>query len=152
MLNRYAFINSANGYVDSIVQMDDSIPWEAPAGQTAILLSDDNPVQVGWTYNGGETFSKIQGETKIDRLEFMRRFTTEETIAMNVVRKTIMFMTAADYQDPTKQYLTELEIILQRFNISPQIDLEHPETISALTALANAGVVTQERIPDILSY
>lgn len=152
MLNRYAFINSANGLVESIVEMDDSTILEPSAGQTAILLTVDNPVQIGWVYNGGDTFSKMLTDSKIDRIDFMRRFTREETIAMNAIKKEIMYMTVADYSDPAKEYLTVLEIDLQRIDLSPQIDLVHSDTIEALNSLAAAGVITQQRIPEILSY
>lgn len=152
MLNRYAFINSANGLVESIVEMDDLTILEPSVGQTAILLTVDNPVQIGWVYNGGDTFSKMLTDSKIDRIDFMRRFTREETIAMNAIKKEIMYMTVADYSDPAKEYLTVLEIDLQRIDLSPQIDLVHSDTIEALNSLAAAGVITQQRIPEILSY
>lgn len=150
MLNRYAFINSANGIVLNIVQRDDSSLWQTPEGQTAILLTDENLVEIGWVYNGGDIFSRIPSETKVEKIDFMRRFTIEETIAMNALRKVVTSLSVPDYSDATKQQYVALEIILQRFDLAMQIELAHPETIQAINALVLSGVITQARAEEIL--
>ena len=103
--------------------------------QIAIDISSSNPIpQIGWTFDG----SKLTGpsvSTKITRLSMRQRFTTNEMLAIYTAAKSNVFF----------------QLLLDNLSVATFVDLQRPDTIQGVSALATYGVITPDRASAILT-
>lgn len=86
-------------------------------------------------------------------IDFLRLFTNGEMAGFNALRKTAAALAPADYGDPTKAALIGFEVGLTHYDAlrAGLIELDHPETIQWLSLLVPLGVLTQERLAQVLA-
>lgn len=91
-------------------------------------------------------------------IEFLRLFTSTELAGFNALRKACQALTPPDYQaaaggDQTKADLVGFEVFLTFYDAlrSGLIELNHPETVQGLGLLVPLGVLTAERLGQVLS-
>jgi hypothetical protein len=70
----------------------------------------------------------------VSKLDYMNRFNDAELAAIYTAAKTSV----------------EIEIWLEKFKLSAEIFLDDPRTISGLNSLEQAGLITSQRITEIL--
>lgn len=136
---------------------------EALAGLPPEVLSDLDAVlpasaleQLGLA---GAGFLPVEGSepsvvvpVRVSKIEFGRLFTFAELAALNGRRRLVAELTSADYADPEKAHLVELEIVLQRFDLPLEfIELDHPDTLAGVQVLAREGVIEADRVAAILA-
>jgi len=81
----------------------------------------------------------------LTRLDFFRLFTAEEETAFNITRKRVQALAPDDYGDPTKAGLVAMERFLNRFDATPQIEMNNAETLAGIDLLVALNVITAER-------
>lgn len=150
-----------DGLVQEVATWDGS-PFENPPGRTVIMVSDDNPVKVGWvwspTTNTLYPTVPTEGPRRVEKSDFMRLFTIEERVKYYSLSKQTSTITIDDYlsNDPLKRMLVSLEVVFKQFDLAQKIELDHPETLQGLQLLAMAGIfgtndaVKAERIAQVL--
>lgn len=86
-------------------------------------------------------------------IDFLRLFTNAELAGFNALRKTVAALAPADYSDPDKAALVGFEVGLTHYDAlrAGLIELDHPETIQWLSLLVPLGVLTQERLGQVLA-
>lgn len=86
-------------------------------------------------------------------IDFLRLFTPAELAGFNALRKTVAALAPADYGDPDKAALVGFEVGLTHYDAlrAGLIELDHPETIQWLSLLVPLGVLTQERLAQVLT-
>ena len=72
---------------------------------------------------------------KLTRFQFVNRFTLEEMVAIE---------SAAD-NDP------EVRVFLRLLDVAEDIDLQNEKLLSGLNLLVSKGILTQERLEEVLS-
>ncbi len=93
---------------------------------------------------------------RVTKSDFSRLLTFAELARMNAKRRQVAELTAADYEDPDKAPLIELEIVIQQFDLPAEfIELTHPDTVVGVQLLAREGILDPsrplERIAEILA-
>ena len=86
-------------------------------------------------------------------IDFLRLFTQAELAGFNALRKAVAALAPADYGDPTKAALVGFEVGLTHYDAlrAGLIELDHPETIQWLSLLVPLGVLTEERLAQVLA-
>lgn len=86
-------------------------------------------------------------------IDFLRLFTQAEMAGFNALRKTVAALAPEDYGDPTKAALVGFEVGLTHYDAlrAGLIELDHPETIQWLSLLVPLGVLTEERLAQVLT-
>ena len=86
-------------------------------------------------------------------IDFLRLFTNTEMAGFNALRKTVAALAPADYGDPDKAALVGFEVGLTHYDAlrAGLIELDHPETVQWLSLLVPLGVMTEERLQDVLA-
>lgn len=86
-------------------------------------------------------------------IDFLRLFTPAELAGFNALRKTVAALAPEDYGDPTKAALVGFEVGLTHYDAlrAGLIELDHPETIQWLSLLVPLGVLTEERLAQVLT-
>lgn len=86
-------------------------------------------------------------------IDFLRLFTSAELAGFNALRKTVADLAPADYGDPDKAALVGFEVGLTHYDAlrAGLIELDHPETIQWLSLLVPLGVLTEERLGQVLT-
>jgi uncharacterized protein (DUF2225 family) len=106
---------------------------------TAIPVLANVSVCPGYIYNANtSTFTQpeiVTKVTKISKLQFRNKFTDQEKVAI---------YTTANTNVAVKIWLDDLAA-------AEYIDLEDPATIAAVNALATVGVITSNRVQEILN-
>lgn len=88
---------------------------------------------------------------RLPKVDFWRRFTPLEQVALLGSRKALNAMTPQQFSDPASAGWWALAVALQTLDmISEFIEIDHPETEAGLGAFAAAGIIAPERIPVIL--
>lgn len=90
---------------------------------------------------------------RVNKVDFLRLFTGEETRQWNKLKRQIASLTEADYDDPAKALLVQAEAAMDRFNALPEfVELDHPETMAFVGGLLTAaGVLTAPRAAEVLA-
>lgn len=133
MANRVAIIES--GAVVNVIIADAS--WQAADGCEVVLLDDGSPVGPGWLYDG-KVFAEpapLPGNPVMAPIDFMRRFTGPERIAVRTASK----------QDPI------LEDAFALLNVAQTVSLDSPDTRNAVKYMAHLGLISAQRAAEILT-
>lgn len=107
-------------------------------GYDCRVLTADQPCGIGWIEVGDE-YAEPEVELSPEPLapiDFMRRFTPAEWIAIDSARAT----------DGMVRYVMAL------FEAALSVRLDHPDTIAALGYFVHVGLLTQERADEILRW
>lgn len=86
-------------------------------------------------------------------IDFLRLFRAEELVGFNRLQKDVAGLGAADYADPEKAALVGFEVFLTHYQAlrAGLIELNHAETIQGLSLLVPLGVLTAERLQQVLA-
>lgn len=86
-------------------------------------------------------------------IDFLRLFRAEELVGFNRLQKDVAALAAADYADPDKAALVGFEVFLTHYQAlrAGLIELNHAETIQGLSLLVPLGVLTAERLQQVLA-
>lgn len=76
----------------------------------------------------------IEPKTTLTKLEYMNRFTDAELAAIYTAAKTVI----------------AVEVWLEKFKLSTDIELTDPRTVSGVQALEDAGLLAEGRADEIL--
>jgi hypothetical protein len=133
----------------------------APVGVPGLLptelvgLADTDLADLSWVDpgQGYSGFGYIPVEVddprpsphRLPKVDFWRLFTGEEETAFNRARRRVSGLTDADYDDPAKAGLVALERFLNRFDATPIVEVDHPETQAAIDLLVILEILTPER-------
>lgn len=151
-MHRYAILQNGTNDVLSIVVWDGISVWRTMEGTTALILPSDSPVQVGWRYlPATNSFLKTGSSDpttpvrRMEKIDFMRLFTTDEMVRYKMLRMQIDALTPADYQaamagDALKMVLVQADVYFDRFDLASQLEMDHVETIQGVNMLAQAGI------------
>lgn len=148
---KFAFLSEDN-LVVSVTEWDGVGIWE-PVNQPIVVLPPTSGVEAGWKYVA-TTHSFLEpaplpeapdGIHRIEKIDFMRLFTTTETVRYKMVRMAVDALTEADYVaamtgDQMKLMLVSAGVMFDRFDLASQLELDHPETVQGIQLLAAAGV------------
>lgn len=163
-MQRIALLIPATMTVDYVVDWNGVGVYPAPLDRLCVFLTEgQNPAQ-------GDYFDQVNGIFKptvpttidgtvrrIEKIDFMRLFTMQETTRYNALRRQVAALTVADYSssDPAVQALVSIEVAFNRFDLAAQIELTHPETLGAVNALAYLGIFdaneAAQRVLDVLA-
>lgn len=165
-MQRYAILQTDTNTVMSIVVWDEISVWKTPEDTSALMLPANSPVQVGWRYLP-DTNSFLRTGTadptvptrKMEKIDFMRLFTTDEMVRYKMLRMVIAALNQDDYQaamsgDAEKMMLIQADVYFDRFDLASELEMDHDETIQGVHMLAAAGIfgtpgqndVTQEYV------
>lgn len=98
-------------------------------------------VGIGWTYEHNEFKAPviiepvIEPKTTLTKLEYMNRFTDTELTGIYTAAKSVV----------------EIEIWLEKFKVTTEVDLTDPRTVSGVQALEDAGLIAAGRAQEILA-
>lgn len=130
-----------SGYVTEIKELDaDQINELSPKYEFISDITDMNPMpEVGWHFDG-MTFTPGEGQSatptkKITRLAMRERFTFAELCAIHTTAKTNVYV----------------EVLMNNLQVALYVDLNRPDTASGLGLLVQLGLLTQERMNQILT-
>lgn len=88
---------------------------------------------------------------RISKVDFWRRFTPAEQVAMLGARKTIAAMSPEEFGSPSSVGWWQLAVAFQTLDLIPSvIELDHPDTVAGVEGFAAAGLVAPARVPVIL--
>ena len=100
----------------------------------------------------------VRAPVQMAVIDFLRLFTTEELAGFNALRKACQALAPADYREATegdqgKAALVGFEVFLTFYDAlrAGLIELNHPETIQGLSLLVPLGVLTPERLAEVLA-
>ena len=172
-MQRYALLDSETQTVMRIVVWDGVSTWQVPADASALLIPSNSPVEVGWRYLPATNSFLRAGPNdpttairRMEKIDFMRLFTTMEMVRYKMLRMRINNLTPEDYTDAmmgdaVKMLLVQADVFFDRFDLASQVEMDHAETVMAVDMLAQAGIfgqlgdgeadVTQEYIDDRVS-
>lgn len=85
--------------------------------------------------SGPGTFVNTVPASTLTKLEYMNRFTDAELAAIYTAAKAVV----------------EIEIWLEKFKATTEIDLSDPRTVSGVQALEGAGLIAAGRAQEILA-
>ena len=123
-------------------------------------------VEVGWIRDGDDWSAPETEEptpeptapVRLAIIDLLRLFTTAELAGFNALRKACQALVPADYElaaagDPVKGALVGFEVFLTFYDAlrSGLIELNHPETIQGLSLLMPLGVLSAERLAQVLA-
>jgi hypothetical protein len=96
---------------------------------------------------------------RMEKIDFMRLFTTMEMVRYKMLRMAIDNLTQADYTaamqgDQQKMMLVQADVMFGRFDLASSLEMDHAETIMGVQMMAMAGIfgnvasgeVTQEYV------
>lgn len=117
-------------------------------------------VEEGWTLAAGAWSAPVRvplpplrtGPVRLPKIDFLRLFTAEETIAFNLLRKRVQALTPENYgsADAATRALVGFEVFLGRYDaLADQIELDHPETLQGLDLLVALNVLTPARRAEV---
>jgi hypothetical protein len=126
-----------------------------------VILSDDEPENgiatdvagPGWTYDGKGFVAPVvaRGPVRITKADFQRLLTPTERYALNALRKKVAALPPTQYADPANGLLLAAEDVLFAFEQPAEfIELNHPDTFQGLMLLSYLGVITPQRVAEIV--
>ena len=97
-------------------------------------------IDYGWRYKNGEWLEPSPPAPKpqsriLTRLEYMNQFTDAELAAIYTAAKSVV----------------EIEIWLEKFKVTTEVDIDDPRTVSGVQALEGAGLIAAGRAQEILA-
>lgn len=150
---RYAIIR--DGVVENVVLWDGEADWSPPAD--TLLVPCPPWVSTGASYDG-EAFSappppvSSREPVRVSKADFQRLLTPTERYSLNALRKQIATLTPADYPDPANALLVAAEDVMFAFEQPLEfIELDHPETYQGLMLLSYLGILTADRVAEIVA-
>lgn len=87
---------------------------------------------------------------KLSKADFWRRFTAAEQVVVLGARKHIAEMSAADFANIANMGWWRLAVVFQMLDLVSEVELDHPETVEGLEAIAAAGIIAADRVLVIL--
>jgi hypothetical protein len=88
---------------------------------------------------------------RVAKVDFWRRFTPGEQVALLGARKSLEAMTPAEFQDPMSAGWWVLAVALQTLDMIPSvIELDHSDTVAGLEAFAASGIIAADRVAVVL--
>jgi hypothetical protein len=164
---KFAFLNDQN-IVDAVTEWDGEGTWMAPNNRT-VMIPYASQIEAGWKYvpmtgsflEPAPQAEALDGIRRIEKIDFMRLFTTPETVRYKLLRMTVDSLTMADYAaamagDQQKLLLVSAGVMFDRFDLASQLELDHPETQQGIGLMGIAGIfgtvgtgpgeVTQEHV------
>lgn len=131
---KYAIIN--DGVVANVIEWDGKSAWTSPDGTTLAPLGE-SPAGPGWTYDGND-FSAPVPVVVVPRVyeprEFANKFFTQE-------QQIELFSSTHPYVVYARGQLT----------LAKYVDLDAEEFVKLLGSLVVAGMLTPERVQQILN-
>lgn len=144
---------------------------EDPAGRFHPLLAEQfeavpDVVEAGWVRSGGEWQagealeepSEPYVPVQLAIIDLLRRFTHTELTLYLAKEAQARALTPADYAaaaggDAELQLLVGFRLFLTFFDSlrTGVIEINHPQTVDGLSLLVPLGVISPERLPEILS-
>jgi hypothetical protein len=118
---------------------------------------DHDPATQAPVWNGAgwdlAALPEVPPETRrVPKVDFFRRFTDVEKVAIYGARKRIAEMTSEEFADIANIGWWKLALVFETLDLIPEfIELDHPETLDALSAFAQSSFIHPDRINDILS-
>lgn len=82
---------------------------------------------------------------RLPKIDYWRLFTGDEETKFNRARRQVAGLTDADYEDEAKAGLIGLERFLNRFDATPIVEVDHPETHQGVDLLVALSILTAER-------
>lgn len=129
------------------------VPGPLPAD--LVGLADADLENLDWTAAGagyqGFGFFPVEvpdarpSPHRLPKIDYWRLFTGEEETAFNRARRQVAALTDDDYDDPSKAGLVALERFLNRFDATPIVEADHPETHQGVDLLVALSILTPER-------
>lgn len=86
---------------------------------------------------------------RLPKIDYWRLFTGDEETAFNRARRQVAALADADYDDPTRAGLIALERFLNRFDATPIVEADHPETHQGVDLLVALEILTPERAEQV---
>ena len=133
------------------------VPGQLPA--ELLGLADADLADLDWVDPaqgyGGHGFVPVEvadpraSPHRLPKIDYWRLFTGEEETAFNRARRQVASLTDADYDDATKVGLVALERFLNRFDATPIVEADHPETHAGVDLLVALGILTPERAAQV---
>lgn len=135
-----------NGNVQRYTQLDGVTKYIQLPRNTGSTVIDARPVQPTWALSDPITIQPVADNQLLTRAALRNRFTVPEKIAMEM----------AMLDDPTKTTQERtgsayLRAMINDFNNSPYVDLNHAVVASALNTLEQYGIIGIGRAQVILS-
>lgn len=158
---RYALLDVATKRIMDVKEWDGISAWITPEGMQVYMIPENLYVEIGWQYiQETNSFLKTVNSTpgvdvrKIAKIDFMRLFTTNETVRYKLLRLQISNLTEADYMaavggDAVKMALVQADVFFDRFDLASEVEMDHPETVLAVGMLAQIGIFGKE--PDVIA-
>lgn len=159
MAQRYALLDATTKQIMDVKEWDGKSAWITPDGMQVYMIPEDLYVEIGWQYvQETNSFLKTINSTpgtnvrKIAKIDFMRLFTTTETVRYKLLRLQIANLTEADYMaavggDAIKMALVQADVFFDRFDLASEVEMDHPETIVAVNMLGQIGIFG--KAPDV---
>jgi hypothetical protein len=125
-----------NSIVVNVIVASDT--WVAPVGYVAVTLPEGSTVGIGDVYDGFGNFAKAlppPSSPIMSRLAFMRRFTSEERIAVR--QAALQNVVLADAQE--------------LLSLAQEVNLEDPDTVNTVQYMVMLSLLTPERGAEILT-
>lgn len=153
------FARVSNGAAVDVVDGDPTTLFHPTLAAEFIVVPAD--VVVGSQLIEGEWFAPGEvapsppppAPVQMAIIDFLRLFTQAEMAGFNALRKTVAALAPDDYGDPDKAALVGFEVGLTHYEAlrAGLIELDHPETVQWLSLLVPLGVLTAERLGEVLS-
>lgn len=137
-----SFVFISNGKVAKIDHnmAGEEAAIEARTYQAVIEIPEGESLpEVGWDFENGKAVNPYSESKKVTKLKFLERFTQAELIAIEA------------FSEGSGVNNLAVRIALRKQSMATFIDLSLPETISGTMALAALGLVTPERVNEILN-
>lgn len=136
---------------------DEQIGGLSPLPPELEGLADESLADLGWTdeslgFHGFGFFPvKVPEPANMRRskIDFWRLFTAEEETRFNRTRRQVQALADADYDDTAKAGLVAMERFLNRFDATPVVELDHPETLEGVDLLVMLDIITLERAAQV---
>ena len=116
-------------------------------------MSDHNATPSDVVYEAIIAEPGVQPSFQMALIDFLRLFTPAELASFNALRKVVAALAPEDYGDPTKAALVGFEVGLTHYDAlrAGLIELDHPQTVQWLGLLVPLGVLTEERLAQVLT-
>ena len=127
-----------NNVVRSVVDSteEESIIYASQHDAIIDVTNQSPEPQPGWLLVNNQLISNgVNGPIRITRLAFRQRFTFQELCAIETASQSNVYVA----------------VLKENLAVSTYVDLTRPDTISGMGLLASLGLITAERITQILT-
>lgn len=141
-----------NSKVIAIMEPGSGYQYDPP---TFMVESDDETIGLGFHFENG-TFTPLPPPPlRVTKADFTRRFTHQERIRLNGLRREIAALPAEAYQiednNPYTLLLAAEDVMFAFEQPAEFIELNHPDTFQGLMLLSYVGILSPERVLEIIS-